>query len=98
MVDDIGGFDEVLTILESVVDVETPTTIVLATGDAAQAEYSDGFFVMVERALKKGWRVELVSWSANISNMYKRHAFREKWGDKFRVVLLDDYAEELLEM
>ncbi|KAK4913983.1 hypothetical protein LTR28_013715, partial [Elasticomyces elasticus] len=52
---------------------------------------------MVERALKKGWRVELVSWTANISSMYTRHAFREKWGDKFRVVLLDDYAEELLE-
>ncbi|KAK4988784.1 hypothetical protein LTR66_007222 [Elasticomyces elasticus] len=94
------GVDEILhlKILESVVDVETPTTIVLATGDAAQAEYSDGFFVMVERALKKGWRVELVSWTANISSMYTRHAFREKWGDKFRVVLLDDYAEELLEM
>jgi len=94
------GVDEILhlKILESVVDVEEPTTIVLATGDAAIAEYSQGFMVMVERALKKGWCVELVSWSKNISQMYKRQGFRAKWGDKFKIIELDDYAEELLDM
>jgi len=94
------GVDEILhlKILESVVDVEEPTTIVLATGDAAIAEYSQGFMVMVERALKKGWCVELVSWSKNISQMYKRQGFRGKWGDKFKIIELDDYAEELLDM
>ena len=94
------GVDEILhlKILESVVDVETPSTMVLATGDAAQAEYSEGFMVMVERALKKGWRVEIVSWSRNISQMYRRQSFRERWGDRFRIVELDDYAEELLDM
>ncbi|GAB7344366.1 hypothetical protein MBLNU457_2227t1 [Dothideomycetes sp. NU457] len=94
------GVDEILhlKILESVVDFEEPTTIVLATGDAAIAEYSQGFMVMVERALKKGWAVELVSWSMNISQMYKRQAFRGKWGDKFKIIELDDYAEELLDM
>ncbi|KAJ9626403.1 hypothetical protein H2203_004035 [Taxawa tesnikishii (nom. ined.)] len=92
--------DEILhlKILESVVDYEEPSTIVLATGDAAQAEYSQGFMRMVERALKKGWTVELVSWSKNISMMYKKKEFRQKWGDKFRIIELDDYAEELLDM
>ncbi|KAK5117143.1 hypothetical protein LTR85_008911 [Meristemomyces frigidus] len=94
------GVDEILhlKILESIVDTDTPSTIVLATGDAAQAEYSEGFMAMVERALKKGWKVELVSWSKNISMMYSRREWTEKWGDMFRVVFLDDYAEELLEM
>ncbi|EMC95600.1 hypothetical protein BAUCODRAFT_70827 [Baudoinia panamericana UAMH 10762] len=94
------GVDEILhlKILESVIDAEKPSTIVLATGDAAQAEYSPGFMVMVERALKKGWKVELVSWSHNISNAYKRRDWLEAWGQHFRVVYLDDYAEELLEM
>lgn len=95
------GVDEILhlKILESVVDFEeTPTTIVLATGDAAQAEYSDGFMKMVERALIKGWKVEVVSWSKNISQMYRRPAFTKLWGDKFRIIELDDYAEELLDM
>ncbi|KAK5115746.1 hypothetical protein LTR62_000835 [Meristemomyces frigidus] len=94
------GVDEILhlKILESVVDSDVPSTIVLATGDAAQAEYSPGFMAMLERALKKGWKVEIVSWSRNISGMYRKKEFLEKWGGMFRVVYLDDYAEELLEM
>lgn len=94
------GVDEILhlKILESVVDVDEPTTIVLATGDAAQAEYSQGFLVMVERALKKGWSVELVSWSKNINGMYKDAKFRRQWGERFKLIELDDYAEELLDM
>ncbi|KAK3074061.1 hypothetical protein LTR53_003840 [Teratosphaeriaceae sp. CCFEE 6253] len=94
------GVDEILhlKILESVVDSEEPSTIVLATGDAAQAEYSPGFMKMIERALKKGWKVELVSWSKNISGMYRKPEWLARWGEQFRVVYLDDYAEELLEM
>ena len=94
------GVDEILhlKILESIVDTEEPATMVIATGDAAQAEYSDGFMAMAERALKKGWKVELVSWSANISKMYLRSQFREQWGENFKTVFLDDFAEELLEM
>ncbi|KAK0247672.1 hypothetical protein LTR91_016978 [Friedmanniomyces endolithicus] len=94
------GVDEILHLkmLESIVDSETPSTIVLATGDAAQAEYSPGFMAMVERALKKGWKVELVSWSKNISGMYRKPEWLATWGSLFRVVFLDDYAEELLEM
>jgi hypothetical protein len=55
--------DEILhlKILESLIDSEKPSTMVLATGDAAEAEYSGGFMKMVERALHKGWMVELVS-------------------------------------
>ncbi|EGP86838.1 uncharacterized protein MYCGRDRAFT_44011 [Zymoseptoria tritici IPO323] len=94
------GVDEILhlKILESVVDTEVPTTIVLATGDAACAEYSSGFMAMVERALRKGWKVELVSWSKNISSMYTRPAWTSAWGERFRIITLDDYAEELLDM
>lgn len=94
------GVDEILhlKILESIVDTDEPATIVLATGDAAQAEYSQGFMAMAERALKKGWSVELVSWSKNISAMYTRKAWMDAWGEKFKVIFLDDYAEELLAM
>lgn len=94
------GVDEILhlKILESVVDTDVPGNIVLATGDAAQAEYSQGFMAMAERALKKGWAVELVSWSKNISAMYTRREWMQAWGDRFRIIYLDDYAEELLDM
>lgn len=94
------GVDEILhlKILESVVDTDVPGTMVLATGDAARAEYSEGFMAMAERALKKGWTVELVSWSSNISQMYTRPAWTSAWAERFRVITLDDYAEELLDM
>lgn len=94
------GVDEILhlKILESVVDAEAPATMVIATGDAARAEYSDGFMAMAERALRHGWKVELVSWSANVSKMYLRSEFRERWGEMFKTVWLDDFAEELLDM
>lgn len=94
------GVDEILhlKILETIVDTDAPGTIVLATGDAAQAEYSEGFMAMAERALRKGWTVELVSWSKNISAMYTRRQWIEAWGARFRIVTLDDYAEELLDM
>lgn len=93
------GVDEILHLkmLESIVDTDSPSTMVLATGDAAQAEYSPGFMAMVERALKKGWKVELVSWSRNISGMYQNEGWQRRWGERFRVILLDDYAEEMFE-
>ncbi|KAL2002456.1 hypothetical protein VTN02DRAFT_6764 [Thermoascus thermophilus] len=94
------GVDEILhlKILESLVDTEGPATIVLATGDAAEAEYSGGFLKMVERALRRGWTVELVSFSQNTSYAYKRKDFRAKWGSRFKMIQLDDYIEELLDM
>ena len=90
--------DEILhlKILESVVDAKEPSTMVLATGDAAEAEYSQGFLKMVERALEKGWKVEIVSFKHNISGMYKRREFRAKWGEKFKIIELDGFMEEIL--
>ncbi|OAX83109.1 hypothetical protein ACJ72_02534 [Emergomyces africanus] len=93
------GVDEILhlKILESLVDTQAPSTIVLATGDAAEAEYSDGFLKMVGRALQKGWAVELVSFSTTTSRAYKRKEFRSQWGAQFRVIKLDEYVEHLLD-
>lgn len=90
--------DEILhlKILESVVDATEPSTMVLATGDAAEAEYSQGFLKMVERALGKGWKVELISFRHNISGAYRRKEFRGRWSGKFRIVELDEFVEELL--
>ena len=93
------GVDEILhlKILESVVDADEPSTIVLATGDAAEAEYSKGFMAMVQRALRKGWKVELISWSKNISAAYRSKKFQVKWQEMFRIIELDEYTEDLLD-
>ncbi|KAL2072426.1 hypothetical protein VTL71DRAFT_11769 [Oculimacula yallundae] len=89
--------DEILQmkILETLVDTATPSTIVLASGDAAEAEYSGGFLTTVERALSKGWKVEVVAWSQGLSQEYRRKDFLERWKSNFRFINLDDYAEEL---
>lgn len=94
------GVDEILHLkmMESILDAEKPSTMVLATGDANCGEYSSGFIAMVERALRKGWKVELTSWSKNTSSMYKHQAWTAAWGERFRIIELDDYAEELLEL
>ncbi|KAJ5168026.1 uncharacterized protein N7482_003620 [Penicillium canariense] len=93
------GVDEILHLkmLESIVDTDEPATIVLATGDAAAAEYSGGFMRMVERALQRGWSVELVSFSQVTSYAYRRKEFRTKWGQRFRLLELDAYVEELFD-
>ncbi|PUU75070.1 hypothetical protein B9Z19DRAFT_1067711 [Tuber borchii] len=90
--------DEILhlKILESVLDF-TPTTIVLASGDAAQGEYSPGFFKVVERCLDRGWKIELVSFKASLSWLYSNKDFLKKWKGAFSLVLLDTFVEELLE-
>ena len=90
--------DEILHLkmMESIVDATEPGTMVLASGDAAEAEYSGGFLKMVERALGKGWRVEVACFRLNTSGMYRRKEFREKWGQKFKIVELDDFVEVLM--
>ena len=90
--------DEILhlKIMLSIVDAKEPSTMVVATGDAAEAEYSEGFLRMVERALEKGWTVELVSFRKNTSGMYKRREFRARWKNKFKTIELDGFVEELL--
>ncbi|KAL2058492.1 hypothetical protein ABVK25_001220 [Lepraria finkii] len=90
--------DEILHLkmMESVVDASEPSIMVLATGDAAEAEYSGGFLKMVERALGKGWKIELASFRHTTSGAYKRREFRQKWGDGFKTVELDDFVEVLL--
>ncbi|KAJ9604130.1 hypothetical protein H2200_011653 [Cladophialophora chaetospira] len=91
--------DEILhlKILESLIDAKKPSTIVLATGDAAEAEYSGGFLRMVERALEKGWCVELVSFKLNTSSLYKRREFRSRWGQMFKLIELDPFVEFLID-
>jgi hypothetical protein len=93
------GVDEILHLkmLESLIDTDKPATIVLATGDAAVAEFSEGFMKMVERALQRRWKVELVSFAHGTSYAYRNKDFRKKWGDQFQLIKLDTYVEELFD-
>ena len=92
--------DEILhlKILESILDVDVPGTIVLATGDAAPAEFSPdgGFLKCIERALGRGWVVELVCWRNSMSGLWRDMDFRLKWMNMFSILELDDFVDDLV--
>lgn len=97
------GVDEVLHLkmADSILDHPgAPGVMVVATGDAAGAEYSDGFQRHVERALKAGWLVELVAWGKGLSGAWTSGEFAEMWGGKggrFRIIRLDPFLMDMLE-
>ncbi|WWC89669.1 uncharacterized protein L201_004594 [Kwoniella dendrophila CBS 6074] len=76
-------------------------TLVLATGDARGGQFNkDGFPGAVREALKRGWNVELYSFTSGLSRAWKEIAKREKWYElgKFTIWALDDWAEQLVEV
>ncbi|KAK4124127.1 hypothetical protein N657DRAFT_655444 [Parathielavia appendiculata] len=94
------GVDELLhlKILQSAMDTPYPATMVLATGDAATAQYSDGFKKNIERVLAVGWNIELYGWSRNISSAWREPEFAKRWGHQFKIIELDHFCEELFDM
>ncbi|CAK7199995.1 hypothetical protein SEUCBS139899_002683 [Sporothrix eucalyptigena] len=93
------GVDEILHLkmCQSLLDHDLGT-IVLATGDAAEAEFSDGFLKHAERALDRGWCVELLSWKMGISSAWRELERKQKGTGLFRIIELDRYSEDLLDM
>lgn len=93
------GVDEILHLkmCQSILDTEVPSTMVLATGDGAEAEMSDGFLAHVERALKRGWKVELISWRQQTNGGYRNKKFRTKWSEQFKIIELDEFVEDLVD-
>ncbi|KAI0857559.1 hypothetical protein F4860DRAFT_354894 [Xylaria cubensis] len=92
------GVDEILhlNMMNSILDdMQEPGSMILATGDAAQAEFSEGFLEYANRALSQGWNLELVTWRATISSAWMNPIFRSKHGKRFRIIYLDDFLEEL---
>jgi hypothetical protein len=94
------GVDELLhlKILQSAMDAASPGTMVVATGDAAHAEYSDGFKKNIERVLGFGWNIELYGWKRNISSAWREPEFADRWGHQFKIIELDQFCEELFDM
>jgi hypothetical protein len=93
------GVDEILHLkmCQSIIDTDEPSTMVLATGDGNVAEMSDGFLAHVERALKRGWKVELISWRQQTNGGYRNKKFRTKWGEQFKIIELDEFMEDLID-
>lgn len=92
------GVDEALhlSMQDSILDAHgSPGIMVLGTGDAKPAEFSDGFAHYAIKALKHGWQVEVVSWRKCLSSEWKKSPFKDKYADQFRVIILDDFFDEI---
>ncbi|KAL5598515.1 hypothetical protein BROUX41_003548 [Berkeleyomyces rouxiae] len=85
-----------LKMAQSVLDEAEPGVMVLATGDANAAQFSDGFLMAVERALKRGWAVEVVSWSGTMSHAWTDEAWCSQWAGRFRTIELDPFLAKFV--
>ena len=95
------GVDEIIHLkLLQTINADYTGTIVLATGDASGGQFNrDGFVGAVREALKRGWSVELWSFSAGLSRVWRQVAKREKWFERgFEIYNLDDWADCLVEV
>ncbi len=68
--------DEViqLEIAHRVLDVDPPGTMVLLTGDGSGYTDGRGFIKELERAAKRGWQIEVISWDAGCNRHLKAFA------------------------
>ncbi|THH14771.1 hypothetical protein EW146_g5600 [Bondarzewia mesenterica] len=104
------GVDELLQLKlhQAIADVDVPpkgSTIVLATGDGNVGQFNEeGFLGCVRTALKKGWRVELYAWEGGLSRAWLREfgdgssGGNDLWAGKFRIVPMDAFGADLLEV
>jgi hypothetical protein len=83
--------DEILhlKIANVLLDCDEPGVIVLGTGDGQVSTWGTSFPLQAERALKKGWRVEVWSWIDQLSGAFKRLV--QQYPDQIRIHLLDAY-------
>lgn len=63
-----------LQMANRILDAQSPETMVLLTGDGSGYTDGKGFIKQLERALKFGWKIEVVSWDAGCNRHLKAFA------------------------
>ncbi len=85
------GVDELLhlKIANVLLDTDQPEVLVLATGDGSITTYGTGFGLQAERALKRGWKVEVWSWREQLSGTFAK--LGKRYPGQLRVHELDPF-------
>lgn len=83
----------ILQIAHALLDFDPPQTLVLVTGDGKETEFGNSFSREVERALKRGWDVEVWSWKDQMSSRYER--VRSPVGRQPKIHHLDPYWPQI---
>jgi hypothetical protein len=89
------GVDEVLhmKMANAVLDNPPPQTMILLSGDGKVSQFGSSFPDQIEKALKRGWDVEIYTWH-NCYNQIKYPPLLEKHKN-LQVVFLDQYYKHL---
>lgn len=85
------GVDELLhlKIANVLLDRDRPETLILATGDGKVSQFGTGFALQAERALRRGWDVEIWSWRGQLSRKFAQ--LSRPVGTELRIYQLDSY-------
>ena len=70
-------------------DYDPPQTLVLVTGDGNVSDFGTSFLQQVERAVKRGWTVDVISWGLQLSNKFRTLA--AKHSGQIKVLKLESY-------
>lgn len=81
--------------LETIVDSDKPEVMALLTGDSGiDPESNTGFIKLVERALKKGWTVEVYATKDSLSQRNYQPLI-DRFGSNLQIDYLDDVYEQV---
>jgi len=75
-------------------DFSRQQTLIILTGDGAENHGWGSFKSVVQRAMLKGWKVELWCWSSSVSNVYRK--FAQVYPGNFNLYQLDIYRHEIM--
>lgn len=98
------GVDELLQLkLHQAIAANDPpppnATIVLVTGDGNVGQFNEeGFLGPVRLALQRGWKIELYAWEEGLSRAWKKAFSDGPWKERFRIIKMEDFADDLLEV
>jgi hypothetical protein len=89
------GVDELLhlKIANVLLDSDGPEALVLGTGDGRVSTFGTGFALQAQRALRRGWNVEVWSWREQLSSAFQK--LSDQFEGRLRIHELDRYYGSL---
>ncbi|MFA5911715.1 MAG: NYN domain-containing protein [Vicinamibacterales bacterium] len=89
------GVDELLhlKVANLLLDSAEAQALVLVTGDGRVSQFGTGFALQAERALKRGWQVEIWSWKSALSPAFGK--LSTAYGAKIRIHDFDKFFKSV---
>ncbi|WP_156648351.1 NYN domain-containing protein [Methylobacterium sp. Leaf108] len=82
-----------LKIANAVLDYDGEQTLVIVSGDGKISDFGTSFPQQAERALKRGWSVEVWAFSDGMTSAYKH--LMDAYPGRLRKVYLDDFYDNI---